>query len=145
LNVAEIVAELVNHQVPLSEIAGLDDLQIKWIFFRERDEKGELIRENIHDSAKGYVKTPVSFESMYRQVKKRQGLTPEQTEIAWEKYLEENPSLLDQITRQHKGKAAKEGRKYNPCRSNQTISSSSSSSIHESKGLIKLSRMWPKK
>lgn len=79
----------------LKEIAGYDSRQLRWIVGRERDNKGNLVRERVA----GVV--PVPFDEMYRQAKRSQGFSEDEIDLAWEHYLEENPDLAQHVEDQH--------------------------------------------
>lgn len=105
-----MAAELVHNGVPLSEIAGLDPLQLRWVYFRDRDEHGGLIREQqkvVGDDRYQERYKPVTFEEMYRQVKSSQGMPSEMIEEAWQGYLKANPGL---VAHMEKRRAAKRRR-----------------------------------
>jgi hypothetical protein len=63
LTIAEIVSELVDKGRTLQEIAGLDFVQLRWIFFRERNEDGSLKRPQVYEPR---ITKPVSYEQMFR-------------------------------------------------------------------------------
>jgi len=85
---------LVYHGTTLAEISRLTSYQLQWVYFRERDEQGRLVKQ-IRPVAADVVqkRKPVSFEEMFRGVKRFQGLDDAKTEEAWQQYIVENPSI----------------------------------------------------
>lgn len=95
---AEIVAEFFYHGTSLAEVAGFDDLQMRWICFRERDEQGSLVR-NPGYAGPSRIRKEASFEGMFRQAKAYQGLNELEVDLSWQQYLDENPSLVKFLRR----------------------------------------------
>lgn len=89
----------------LSEIARLDDYQLRWVVFRRRDKYGGLMRRGANDlpphvqvDANGMrvVTNPQPFSKMFRDVKRRQGVVNERDiEERWKQYTAENPQLVN--------------------------------------------------
>lgn len=76
----------------MAEIADLDDAQLFYIYYRPRDEWGNLTEEE--ETEKPIIRQQVSFESMYKDLWTKRGLTEEQVNQKWQNYLAENPSLV---------------------------------------------------
>ena len=101
LTITEIVAELLNANKPLAEVAGYDDVQMRWLLFRERDRWGQLMRVDkdlppwVHVDEDGMriVKNPTPFEKMYKQVRQYQRWTPENIEDDWLDFKRHNPKM----------------------------------------------------
>lgn len=84
-----------------SEIAGYDDVFMRWVLCRQRDENGSLVRvpDGLpswvmkHLDSKGHwnIKNPQPYGKMFHQVMKQQGLTEEQREEAWKRWKRDNP------------------------------------------------------
>jgi hypothetical protein len=95
------VSELLYAGKTLSEIAGYDNYQLKWVLFRSRDKYGRLIRVDsdlppwVHVDERGMrvVKNPVGFGKMYRRLKARQGLSREKVAERWAEYVKAHPRL----------------------------------------------------
>lgn len=98
LTVAELVSELLYAGKTRAEIAGYDDIFMRWVLCRKRDENGSLIRVpddlpnwvGDHLDSRGHwmIRNPRGFGEMFRQVKRQQGLEPE---TAWKQWRAENP------------------------------------------------------
>lgn len=79
----------------------MDDIQMRWIFCRKRDHAGNLTRRDpdlpdwveVDTDGMRVVSNPVSFTSMFKQVKKYQGLDESRTKQCWQEYIVENPKL----------------------------------------------------
>lgn len=94
---AEVAAELTYHRhLSLDQIARLDDDQLLWIYFRQRDEWGCLLRDGKREWRPGdpIVEFAVSFESMVKQVWRERGYSKEEIQALWLDYLDENPKYL---------------------------------------------------
>ncbi len=119
---AEVFAELLQSRVSLAELAGLDDVQLVWLYARPRDEHGRLVKPGRggllpSPSANGHpspqedgpvVRKAVGMEEAFRQVKRYQsgkakgrvfngkvfdGWTEAEIDVLWENYLKANPAL----------------------------------------------------
>jgi hypothetical protein len=66
-----MVAELIEKGISLKEIAGLDDMQIMRVYFRERDEHGRLIRHG-KGTKRFKDSTPGSWRDMIYTIRKAQ-------------------------------------------------------------------------
>lgn len=86
------MSQLVKNGVPLREIAGLDDFQMAWVYFRPRNKYGELLRPR-QKKKKGHVGKPVHFQDMFKALWTKRGMTQEEIDIRWQRYKENNPSL----------------------------------------------------
>ena len=101
LSIAEIVSDLTYAGKPLSEIAGYDDLQLRWIIFRARDKHGRLIRKTkdlpdwveVDEEGQRIISNPKPFEFMFRQVQLNRGKSREEADKDWQGFLAENPKL----------------------------------------------------
>ena len=106
MSIAEIAAELVYNKIcNLAELALLDDKQMRWIYFRDRSEEdGSLIRDMDPEDARDQVQRSrrVSWEEMFRQVKRNIGMSEEEVEWEWQRYLLENPSMVKLIERRQR-------------------------------------------
>lgn len=97
-----MVAQLKFNSVPMREIAGIDTYQLRWIYGRERDETGKLVRagkDGLPEWAKTdsrgmrVVENPTSFGRMYGQVARSRGWTRERTVASWQEWLKANPQF----------------------------------------------------
>lgn len=98
---AELVCELMYAGKTRAEIAGYDDVFMRWVLCRQRDDQGRLVR--VPDGLPGWVmkhldsdghwsiKNPQPFGSMFRDVKKQQGLSEIEQQRAWSLWKLENP------------------------------------------------------
>lgn len=100
-SIAEIVAELIYANKTIDDIANYDDVQMRWIVFRKRDKYGGLVRSSselpdwveVDDQGMRIVSKEVSYQAMFRQVKKKQGLTGDKVEESWKYFLSTNPEF----------------------------------------------------
>jgi hypothetical protein len=112
-----MAAELVQNGTTLKTLAGLTDVQLVQIYFRQRDQYGRLIREkneeNIGPDHPDWHSTPcvkkaVSFKEMYFSLYRGRndrlkgqiingrvfpGFTEEDIQARWDNYLKKNPGL----------------------------------------------------
>jgi len=80
-------------------VAGWDDRQMVGVVCLRRDRNGSLVRQDdnipqwVRDTTDSegnrFVANPRPFGSMFRQVKKRQGLSEEEASKAWVGYISE--------------------------------------------------------
>lgn len=97
----EIVSQLEFHDAcTLDKIAWLDDRQIAFVYFRARDDKGDLIRESDYNKVKGSVwdsdeYIPRAFDEMYLDLKRKQGAPEELIPKLWANYIKDNPGVLE--------------------------------------------------
>lgn len=96
---AEIASDLVYHlHVPLSIVAGLDDAQIRSVYFRKRNKYGTLVTvAEKAPSGRKKIGKPASFKEMFWAAKSFQGLENDQIEKAWAEYLVKNPKLAERM------------------------------------------------
>lgn len=96
-----MVAELVYHlHVPIETIAGLTDLQLRYLYFRDRNDDGRLKGfQDANDIPKVSASQRVSFESMYKHRLSNRGFKEEQVEGRWEEFVRKNPSIVKVLTK----------------------------------------------
>lgn len=100
---AELVCELLYAGKTRKEIAGYDDLFLRYVLCRPRDETGRLRRhnpelprwvtENLDANGHWRIKNAKPFSAMMRQLMEHQGLDEEQRQVAWERWRAENPNF----------------------------------------------------
>ncbi|MDE2103622.1 MAG: hypothetical protein KGL39_40665 [Patescibacteria group bacterium] len=93
LTIAEVAAELVYAGKSLSEVAGLDEVQLRTVYFIKRDKYGSIVRErtdipqfvldNLDEEGRWQIKNPKSYRSMFQQVMHKRGLKDDEI---WKRY-----------------------------------------------------------
>lgn len=100
--IAEIVSELRHANVSMEEIAGLDSYRLRWIYFRDRDKTGRLVRRGQQGlppecevDSEGFriVSNPQPFSRMFAQVCRGRRMTREQTAESWAAFKADNPDF----------------------------------------------------
>jgi hypothetical protein len=82
----------------LAEIAGMDDLQMRWVVSRRRDQQGRLIRRDrelpewVEVDAEGMriITQPRRFGDVFRRTYEELGLSQQQIEARWTGFWNEN-------------------------------------------------------
>ena len=103
MSIAEVVCELMYAGKTRNEIAGYDDAFLRWVLCRPRDDCGRLVRhdpdlphwvsENLDSSGHWNIRHTEPYGVMYRQVLAQQGLSEEQQQETWGKFMEANPKF----------------------------------------------------
>lgn len=117
MTIAQIVSELLYSGKTLAEIAGYTTVFIRKVLLLRRDKYGKLADpENelppwVHVDANGMRTIPkeqrCSFTNAYKRAKTIQGLSKDDAQKAWEKYLDKEVQLADLIRRTERRKGGK--------------------------------------
>ena len=102
-----MVSELLYAGKTLDQIAGWSTLFMNRVLLLARDQSGRLIPPNemlpdgVEVDARGMRVVPPDqrrpFTQTYRRVKEAQGLSGEESQKYWDRYLNQNPQLVDLI------------------------------------------------
>lgn len=102
---------MVSNNIPLSTLAGLDDKQLCWIYFRPRGKDGSLIRKD--GSFRKELPSPNSdvsrspsfqttdFRTMFFQVCRYRNMSNKEAKKEWKRYLQKNPKLAQRYKEYH--------------------------------------------
>jgi len=101
LTIPEIVSELLYAGKSLKEVAGYDDRQTYRVVFRRRDRFGRLVRTNdelppgvdVDEDGMRVVRRPVSYQTMFRQLRREQGYDDPSIDQNWNEFLAANPKF----------------------------------------------------
>ncbi len=100
--IAEIVAQLKFNSIPMTEIAGIDSYQLRWLHSRARDKTGRLIRGGrdglpdwceVDADGRRVISNPTSFGRMFVGVAKARGWGKEATVASWREWVKANPQF----------------------------------------------------
>lgn len=83
----------MNSNVTLEEAAGLTDYQIRWLFFRDRDKYGRLIRSPALTGGIKDRRVPVHYADMQKDVWRNRGLSEDEVQRRWDERVSREPSL----------------------------------------------------
>jgi len=86
---------------PLSEIAGYDSWQLKYLIFRKRDKRGRLIRKSpklpswveIDSRGQRVISNEIPFSVAVKRAHRQIGTDDKTIEKMWGSFLAENPKF----------------------------------------------------